>query len=616
MSTPSTFGPFDIVARIGAGGMAETFVAIRRGPGGFEQRVCLKRVLPAYELDPEFVRLFVEEARLSASLRHAAVVQVLDFGVAEGSHYLALELVEGLDLREMLRRLHRHDRRLGHELVAYIGVELAGALEYAHGMRVVHRDVSPSNVLVSRAGEVKLGDFGIAKALSNTGGMTRSGMLKGKVPYMSPEYARTGVVDARVDLFALGVLLFEALAGRRPYDGATDLDTLARSTEGRHPPLAELVPEAPEPLRRAVETLIRPDPADRFATAGQAVEALAPCAPQAAFARRTLGALVRELEDLGPVAPSAGPVRSVTPATGSAAARVTTPAAGLSAARPAATVLLRDGDVDASTRTPTPVPVPAPPDAATRTAWHAPSSAAPTLVDSTPPPGAIDWIPGAVRAADHDPAGTSSAITVTTPQPVSSPMTPGAVQAARAHTGTPALPTADRAVRVAGPSRRLLLVGLVVAAAGIGVTSLMLWQRAAGSAGGTAEVVPSAPPSSPPISPPSTLQRPATDRAEPSSDRPEPSSAASGTVSAPSGPATPPPDVSPTRGSNDVPQPREGTAATPTAQSVEPAQTTERDTPSENGQEGTVTVSVRPFGRVWIDGMPYGAGPITRRLRA
>ncbi len=278
--------------------MAETFLAVRRGPGGFEQHVCVKRILPFYESDPTFVADFLEEARLAAQLRHANITQVVDFGAVEGSHYLALEFVDGMDLRALLARLRERGQRLEVRLAILVAIELATALEFAHTpgrgrQAVVHRDISPSNVLISRAGAVYLTDFGIARAVG-TKRRTESGVLRGKVPYVAPEYAAHGHFDGRTDLFGLGVVLFEALTGRRPFDGETDLDTLQRIKEGHRPQLGFLVPGAPPPLVAAVEKLLEIDPRRRHASAGELIDALSAVSPPAT-ATRELGALVASL---------------------------------------------------------------------------------------------------------------------------------------------------------------------------------------------------------------------------------------------------------------------------------------------------------------------------------
>lgn len=300
MTGAKQFGPYELVRGLGSGGMAETWLALRRGPGGFEQHVCVKRILPFYEHDPEFVRQFLEEARLAAQLRHGNIAQVVDFGEVDGSHYLALELVDGMDLRALLARLGERGQRLDPTFAALIALELAKALDFAHTPgrarhAVVHRDISPSNVLVSRVGEVYLTDFGIARALG-VKRRTESGVVRGKVPYMAAEYAMEGRFDGRTDLFGVGVVLFEALSGRRPYDGITDLDTLQRIRAGVHEPLGALVPEAPEVLVRVVEALIRPEPKERPGSAAQLLEALASITPAPTSARR-LGDLVCSLSD-------------------------------------------------------------------------------------------------------------------------------------------------------------------------------------------------------------------------------------------------------------------------------------------------------------------------------
>lgn len=292
---PRAIGPFHIVRRLGAGGMAEAFECVRTGPGGFEQRVCVKRVLPAYSSDAELRKLFLREARLAAALSHRNITRVVDFGEDAGCHYLALELVEGVDLRCLLRAIPSH--RLPVAVAALIGVEVAEALEHAHtrGGRtgtVVHRDVSPANILVSADGDVKLTDFGISKAL-NDAPITRSDFVRGNVWYMAPEQIAGARTDPRSDLFSLGVVLYQCVAGRRPYAGPTDLAAMMALSEGRRAPLAEVAPEAPTAMVAIVERLLRDDPGGRFQSAGALVEALAPLA-EVASARRELRALVRE----------------------------------------------------------------------------------------------------------------------------------------------------------------------------------------------------------------------------------------------------------------------------------------------------------------------------------
>ena len=295
------FGPYKLVRRLGIGGMAETFEAIRSGPRGFEQRVCLKLVLPFFHQDENFIELFHREAKLAARLRHSNIVGVIDFGEADGRSYMALELVDGCDLQTLLDTQDR--KRISSEYVALIGLDLAAALEHAHnpGTReavdesgsyaeaIVHRDISPSNVLISRHGEIMLTDFGVAKAISGTA--RKQSSVKGKIPYMSPEQLKGEAIDGRADLFALGVVLFEALSGRRPYEGANDPATILLILNGEHPSLRTLAPDAPEKLCEVIESLVEPDAQRRPQSAVEVTELLDDFTPSQRI-RRKLGKIV------------------------------------------------------------------------------------------------------------------------------------------------------------------------------------------------------------------------------------------------------------------------------------------------------------------------------------
>ncbi len=298
MTTPETslrsligmdFGPYRLMRRLGVGGMAEAYEAIRRGRSGFTQRVCLKLVLPFFVEDPDFLQLFEREARLAATLRHSNIVGVIDFGEIDGRSYMALELVDGPDLRILLDQ--QPGKRLSPELVSLLGLELARALEHAHQPRaaspyegteaaahgIVHRDLSPSNVLISMQGEVMLTDFGVAKAMS--GASRKQSAVKGKIPYMSPEQLRAEPLDGRADLFALGVVLYEALAGERPYEGPHDPATIMLILEGDRPRLSTLAPEAPKGLCEMIDSLVDPDPDQRPESAEALIELLDDFAP-------------------------------------------------------------------------------------------------------------------------------------------------------------------------------------------------------------------------------------------------------------------------------------------------------------------------------------------------
>ncbi|MGB5810099.1 MAG: serine/threonine-protein kinase, partial [Polyangiales bacterium] len=291
--------------------MAETFEAVRGGPGGFSQRVCLKLVLPFFRGRQDFLEAFEREARLAAKLRHSNIVGVIDFGQIEDVSYIALELIDGVDLAALLDA--QPSGRLSHEVVALLGHELAAALEHAHdphregspegvpGNAIIHRDISPSNVLVSRRGEVMLTDFGVAKAI--TGTARQQSAVKGKVPYMSPEHLRAETVDGRADLFSLGVVLYEVLAGRRPFVGGNDPATILMILNGERPSLSTVAPGTPPGLCEVVERLLEPNRDDRPATASELRDQLHEFLPPPRV-RRELGAMATTArESLAPAPP-------------------------------------------------------------------------------------------------------------------------------------------------------------------------------------------------------------------------------------------------------------------------------------------------------------------------
>jgi len=311
------FGPYTLVRRLGVGGMAETYEAIRKGPGDFTQRVCLKLVLPFFRDREDFQTLFKREARLAAKLRHSNVVGVIDFGETDGVTYIALELVDGADLATVLDA--QPGARISPEHAALVGHDIAAALEHAHDPQrdgsadgpadnaIIHRDLSPSNVLVSLRGEILLTDFGVAKAI--TGTARQQSAVKGKVPYMSPEQLRSETLDGRADLFALGVVLYESLAGHRPFQGDHDPATIMQILNGDRRPLLEAAPETPPGLAEVIGQLLEPDRDARPESASALLEMLDPYVPSPRE-RRELGKAVSvvraSLPSLPPPNPASG----------------------------------------------------------------------------------------------------------------------------------------------------------------------------------------------------------------------------------------------------------------------------------------------------------------------
>jgi len=274
-------GRYELVSRLAVGGMGEVFLARVRGAGGFEKDVVIKRILPHLASDPGFVGRFIEEGKLVVRLRHANIAQVLDMGEEGGVFFIAMEHVDGKDLAELLRLARAASRPLPQPLIVFILSELLEALDYAHratdvsgtALGLIHRDVSPSNVMVSLTGEVKLLDFGIARAAERLQAST-TGVIRGKYGYMSPQQAAGAELDHRSDLFSVGVVAWELLAGARPFDGPSDLSTLDRVRFHDPGSLAAVAPHVPVDLSAWVGRLLQKDPAARFATADEALAAL------------------------------------------------------------------------------------------------------------------------------------------------------------------------------------------------------------------------------------------------------------------------------------------------------------------------------------------------------
>lgn len=233
MNTPEPFGDYILLERVAIGGMAEIFRA-RKQNDPAQRDLCIKRILPHYSEDESFINMFIDEARIAAQLQHPNIVQIYDFDTHDDSYYIAMELVTGRDLKQTLETCVQHNTQLTPEMVAVIAAALARSLHYAHTkevngqpLNIVHRDVSPHNVLLGFNGEVKLTDFGIAKAASRIT-TTRAGTVKGKCAYMSPEQARGKTLDGRSDIFSIGILMYETLANRRLFTGDSDFDILTK----------------------------------------------------------------------------------------------------------------------------------------------------------------------------------------------------------------------------------------------------------------------------------------------------------------------------------------------------------------------------------------------------
>lgn len=274
---PRQLGKYTLLRALASGGMAKVYLAIQRAVAGFEKLVVIKRILPDLARDPAFVDMLLSEARTAATLNHPNIVQTFDVGEAEGTYYIAMEHINGEDIRSVVRAMKRANVTefpVEHTLSIILGC--CAGLAYAHEKKdlegnpihIVHRDISPQNVLITFTGDVKIVDFGIAKtADAAIGERTQAGQLKGKVPYMSPEQASGKEVDHRSDIFAVGIMLFELTTGRRLFKAKSEFETLKLICERDYPRPSQIRPSYPKALEAIVMRALEKDPEDRYQSA-------------------------------------------------------------------------------------------------------------------------------------------------------------------------------------------------------------------------------------------------------------------------------------------------------------------------------------------------------------
>ncbi|MEZ4340510.1 MAG: serine/threonine-protein kinase [Sandaracinaceae bacterium] len=268
-------GKYELIEKAGSGGMAVVWRARTIGAAGFSRPVAVKRIIRHLSADPTFVEMFVEESRVVSELQHPLITQIHDFGLDDAGHYfLVMEWVEGCDLAQLVRSFVADGGAVPWPIVAAIGIEMLGALGAAHRRRgqdgepapVIHRDVTPQNILLSTDGFVKLTDFGIARAMDRDT-MTRPNALKGKLSYVAPERLKDSNCSVASDLFGVGVCLWEALAGRQLYDAPTDMQVLFMVADANVPDIRETRPDVPDELQEILAIALAKRPVDRWGSA-------------------------------------------------------------------------------------------------------------------------------------------------------------------------------------------------------------------------------------------------------------------------------------------------------------------------------------------------------------
>jgi serine/threonine protein kinase len=265
---------YRVIERLESGGMAEVFRGEAESLAGFKKAVAIKRVLPHLAQNEKFIRMFLDEARLCARLNHANIVQVFDIGHVENTYFIVMEFVDGVNLKAVIEHLRNRDRAVPVPIAAYIAMQICNGLQYAHELPdtdgsllgIVHRDMSPPNVLISKRGEVKIVDFGLAKATTQLE-KSEQGMVKGKFGYLAPETALGEEVDAQADVFAVGIMLWEMIAGRRLFLAESDWATVQLVQKAQIPSLREFAPSCPQDLEQLILKALAKDKRARYATA-------------------------------------------------------------------------------------------------------------------------------------------------------------------------------------------------------------------------------------------------------------------------------------------------------------------------------------------------------------
>jgi eukaryotic-like serine/threonine-protein kinase len=265
---------YRVVEKLESGGMAEVFRAESEGLQGFRKQVAIKRVLPHLSSKKKFIQMFLDEARLSAQLSHSNCVQVFDIGVGDNAYFIVMEFVDGANLKSVVESLRKRNIEFPLECAVFIALEICKGLSYAHELtdssgeplHIVHRDISPPNVLLTKFGEIKIVDFGLAKANSQLE-KSEPGIIKGKFSYLSPEAAMGQDVDARTDVFAVGIMLWELLAGQRLFLGDTDFQTVKKVQAAVVPDVMTLNKKVPADLQKIIAKSLARDPQQRYTTA-------------------------------------------------------------------------------------------------------------------------------------------------------------------------------------------------------------------------------------------------------------------------------------------------------------------------------------------------------------